>query len=435
MDNQKTKEKPNRKRTKIILFTVFGLIVVLIIGLVSYLILSNNTKAQVDDFKDAIYSKDYDEVAETLSSKDLKITHDEAKRFVDYMTQDNSRSKLGKEISRIKQNIDNSNRNTVTFGFITDNHNRKIIEVKMNGNQFLFIDKLAFKPILHEVFIENKSLSHAKFEIKNIENKQQIILAKKNEITSIGEYLVGKYDIETIKIYDKDNSLITDRVQGNIYFDTDKVSKDGKVIGYTNFKDVNFKANVVNDEKLDKDIQLYINGKSTDYKNNKVYGESPAENTLKVYAKGKIGDKYFKTNTVDLESNQREDSQKIELEFDKDNIDDYIKRIKDIKLHAKSFMEDYTKDLNKAYKERNYKRIESYIKKDSDLEKHMRSMVEGKTKNQYKRLEFESVDYNDGRVNVVLKKENPKKEMIKSKYILKYNEADESFMILSYQDI
>ncbi|CAC6893362.1 teicoplanin resistance associated membrane protein TcaA [Staphylococcus aureus] len=98
-------------------------------------------------------------------------------------------------------------------------------------------------------------------------------------------------------------------------------------------------------------------------------------------------------------------------------------------------MEDYTKYLNKAYKEGDYKRIESYIKKDSDLERHMRSMVEGKTKNQYKRPEFESVDYNDGRINVVLKKENQKKEMIKSKYILKYNEADESFMILSYQDI
>ncbi|HEB5876015.1 TPA: hypothetical protein RZF65_002653, partial [Staphylococcus aureus] len=144
MNNQRTKEKPNRKRTKTILFTVFGLIVVLIIGLVSYFILSNNTKAQVDDFKDAIYSKDYDEVSKMLSSKDLKITHDEATRFVDYMTQDNSRSKLEKEINRIKQNIDNSNRNVVTFGFITDNHNRKIIEVKMNGNQFLFIDKLAF---------------------------------------------------------------------------------------------------------------------------------------------------------------------------------------------------------------------------------------------------------------------------------------------------
>ncbi|MGT3755067.1 hypothetical protein ACVTMK_00005, partial [Staphylococcus aureus] len=62
MDNQKTNEKSNYKRTKTIFFTVFGLIVVLIIGLVSYLILSNNTKAQLDDFKDAIYSKDYEEV-------------------------------------------------------------------------------------------------------------------------------------------------------------------------------------------------------------------------------------------------------------------------------------------------------------------------------------------------------------------------------------
>lgn len=194
MDNQKTNEKSNYKRTKTIFFTVFGLIVVLIIGLVSYLILSNNTKAQLDDFKDAIYSKDYEEVAKTLSSKDLKISHEEAKRFVDYMTQDNSRSKLGKEISRIKQNIDNSNRNTVTFGFITDNHNRKIIEVKMNGNQFLFIDKLAFKPILHEVFIENKSLSHAKYENKNIENKQQIILAKKMKL----QVLVDIWLVNTI---------------------------------------------------------------------------------------------------------------------------------------------------------------------------------------------------------------------------------------------
>ncbi|HHW4765969.1 TPA: hypothetical protein ACUY6B_002708 [Staphylococcus aureus] len=110
------------------------------------------------------------------------------------MTQDNSRSKFEKETNRIKQNIDDSNRNAVTFGFITDNHNRKIIEVKMNGNQFLFIDKLAFKPILHEVFIENKSLSHAKFETKNTENKQQVILAKKMKL----QVLVNIWLVNTI---------------------------------------------------------------------------------------------------------------------------------------------------------------------------------------------------------------------------------------------
>lgn len=433
-DNHKTNEKAKSKRTKTIFFTVFGLIVV-IIGLVSYLILTNNTKAQLDDFKDAVYSKDYDEVAKTLSSKDLKITHAEAKRFVDYMTQDNNRSKFENEMNQIRQNIESSNRNTVDYGAITDRHNRKIIEVTMNGNQFLFIDKLAFKPILHEIFIENNSRSNAKYEFDNIENKRQIITARKNKITSIGKFFVGKYDLKANKIYDEDNSLIEGKVQGNIRFNTDNINKDGKVIAHTNFKSIAFKANIVNDEKLDKDIQLYINDKSIDYKNNKVYGEYHGDKPLKVCAKGKIGDKDFKTNTVTIESDQNADPQNVELKFDEDNIDDYLKKIKDIKLYAKLFMEDYTKDLNKAYKERDYDIIEPYIKRDSELEQHMRSMVEGKAKNQYKRPEFESVDYQDGQVKVILKKENQDKEMIKSKYVLKYNEADESFVILSYQDM
>ncbi|EGQ1387221.1 hypothetical protein I2Q09_001335 [Staphylococcus aureus] len=434
-ENNKTNKESKSKRAKTILFTIFGLIVVMIIGLVSYLIFTNNKTAQLDDFKDAIYSKDYDKVAKTLSSKDLKITHAEAKRFVDYMTHDNNRSKFEKEINHIKKNIENSNRNTVDFGFITDNRNRKIIEVKMNGNKLLFVDKLAFKPILQKVFVENNSRSNAKFEVSNIENKQHVIMAKKNEITSIGEYLVGRYDIEAVKIYDDDNSLINGKVQGNIFFNTDNTNKDGKVIAHTNFKGITFKVNIFNDEKLDNDIQLYVNDKSIDYKSNKVYGEYPGEKPLKVYGRGKLGDKGFKTNTVTIESDQSAESQKIELKFDGDKIDDYIRQVKNIKLHAKSFMEDYTKDLNKAYKERDYSIIESYIKSDSELEHHMRSMVEGKAKNQYKRPEFESVDYQNGQVKVVLKKQNQNKDMVKSKYVLEYQEQDESFKILSYQDV
>ncbi|MCO4360689.1 hypothetical protein MTR04_10210 [Staphylococcus agnetis] len=435
MGNKKTNEESKSKRTKTILFTIFGLIVAMIIGLVSYLIFTNNKTAQLDDFKEAIYSKDYDKVAKTLSSKDLKITHAEAKRFVDYMIHDNNRSKFEKEINHIKQNIENSNRNTVDFGFLTDNRNRKIIEVKMNGNKFLFVDKLAFKPILQKVFIENNSRSNAKFEVSNIENEQHVIMAKKNEITSIGEYLVGRYDLDAVKIYDEDNLLINGKVQGNIRFNTDNINKNGNVIAHTNFKGITFKVNIFNDEMLDNNIQIYINDKSIDYKSNKVYGEYPGEKPLKVYAKGKLGDKDFKTNTVTIESDQSAESQKIELEFDGDNIDDYIRQVKDIKLHAKSFMEDYTKDLNKAYNERDYSIIESYIKSDSELEQHMHSMVEGKMKNQYKRPEFESVDYQNGQVKVVLKKQNQNKDMVKSKYVLEYQESDESFKILNYQDV
>ncbi|HDE5291313.1 hypothetical protein [Staphylococcus hyicus] len=435
MDAKDNKKTSKRKKVKAIIFTILSLSVVMIIGLIGYLVLTNNTKSQLDDFKDAIDSKDYDEIAETLSSKDLKITHAEAKRFVDYISQDNNWRKFEKEINHIKQNIENSNRNTVNFGFITDNHNRKIIEVKMNGNQFLFIDKLAFKPLLQKVFIENNSRSNARFEVNNIENEPHDIMAKKNEITSIGEYWVGRYDIEAVKIYDEDSSLINGKVQGNIRFDTDDTNKNGQVIAHPSFKSITFKTNIVNAEKLDKDIQLYINDKSIDYKNNKVYGEYPGEKPLKLYAKGKIGDKDFKTDTVTIDGDQSAEPQNIKLKFNDDDIDDYIKRIKDIKLHAKSFMEDYTKDLNQAYKEKDYSIIESYIKRDSDLEQHMRSMIEGKTKNQYKQPEFESVDYHNGQVKVILKKENQNKEMIKSKYVLEYKESEERFIILSYQDI
>ncbi|HDE6765634.1 TPA: hypothetical protein PDV23_002539, partial [Staphylococcus aureus] len=177
MDAKDNKKTSKRKKVKAIIFTILSLSVVMIIGLIGYLVLTNNTKSQLDDFKDAIDSKDYDEIAETLSSKDLKITHAEAKRFVDYISQDNNWRKFEKEINHIKQNIENSNRNTVNFGFITDNHNRKIIEVKMNGNQFLFIDKLAFKPLLQKVFIENNSRSNARFEVNNIENEPHDIMA------------------------------------------------------------------------------------------------------------------------------------------------------------------------------------------------------------------------------------------------------------------
>ncbi|WP_445655140.1 TcaA NTF2-like domain-containing protein [Staphylococcus pseudintermedius] len=73
------------------------------------------------------------------------------------------------------------------------------------------------------------------------------------------------------------------------------------------------------------------------------------------------------------------------MKSNEDTINDYLKNIKDIELGAKSFMEDYTKDLNKAYKESDYKFIDKYI---------------------------ESVNYQDGKFNIILKKEIQKKNSI-----------------------
>lgn len=433
----KRSEKAENKQSKLKIISVIVIILLLlcIIGAIVYFVLSNNAKAQLDDFEEAVQSKDYKAVSKTLTSKDVKVTHAEAKQFVDYMAKKDNRNKFKKEMNNIKSNIKNSESDTVDFGYITDKQERKLIEITMNGNKFIFIDRLAFKPIFHDVYIENNSYSNAKYEFNNVEDKQQIITAPKNKTTNIGKFFVGKYDIEAQKIYDDDNSLIKGKVKGNIRFDTDNLNSDKKIIAHASFKDANFKANLINNEKVDDDIKLYINDKLIEYEKNKVYGAYPVNEPLKVYAKGKISDKDFKTNTVTIKDDQGAEPQNISLKFNEDNINDYLKSIKDIELGAKSFMEDYTKDLNKAYKESDYKFIDKYIESNSDLSQYMRSMVESKKENKYRRPEFESVNYQDGKVNIILKKENQNKESIKSKYLLKYNKEDDSFIIQSYEDI
>ncbi|AVS02273.1 MULTISPECIES: hypothetical protein [Staphylococcaceae] len=434
-NNQYKRSDKYKYHKNMIIIVPIVVVMLMLVGLIYYFITSNNAKAQLDNFEEAVQSKDYKEVSKTLTSKDVKVTHAEAKQFVDYMAKKENHNKFKKEMNNIKSNIKNSESDTVDFGYITDKQERKLIEITMNGNKFIFIDRLAFKPIFHDVYIENNSYSNAKYEFNNVEDKQQIITAPKNKTTNIGKFFVGKYDIEAQKIYDDDNSLIKGKVKGNIRFDTDNLNSDKKVIAHASFKDANFKVNLINSEKLNDDIKLYINDKPIEYKNNKVYGAYPINEPLKVYAKGKIGDKSFKTNTVTIKDDQGAEPQNISLKFNEDTINDYLKSIKDIELGAKSFMEDYTKDLNKAYKESSYKVIDKYIESNSDLSQYMRSMVESKKENKYRRPEFESVNYQEGKVNIILKKENQNKDSIKSKYVLKYNKSDESYKIQSYEDI
>lgn len=105
------------------------------------------------------------------------------------MAKKDNRNKFKKEMNNIKSNIKNSESNTVDFGYITDKQERKLIEITMNGNKFIFIDRLAFKPIFHDVYIENNSYSNSKYEFNNVEAKQQIITAPKNKTTNIGKFL------------------------------------------------------------------------------------------------------------------------------------------------------------------------------------------------------------------------------------------------------
>ncbi|EOT0258744.1 hypothetical protein [Staphylococcus aureus] len=68
-ENQEFKrpEKAENKQSKlkIISIIVIVLLLICIIGAIVYFVLSNNAKAQLDDFEEAVQSKDYKAVSKT----------------------------------------------------------------------------------------------------------------------------------------------------------------------------------------------------------------------------------------------------------------------------------------------------------------------------------------------------------------------------------
>ncbi|WP_239748479.1 hypothetical protein [Mammaliicoccus sp. A-M2] len=104
-----------------------------------------------------------------------------------------------------------------------------------------------------------------------------------------------------------------------------------------------------------------MNGVQTKYEEKRVYGPYPSNRSISVYAEGKYKGKTLKSNTVKVKENKDINNQNITLEFDTTKIDEMVKKDREIENEAKAFMDDYTKDLNKAYKEVEFKHVEKYF--------------------------------------------------------------------------
>ncbi|MFU0819223.1 TcaA second domain-containing protein, partial [Staphylococcus warneri] len=278
-------ESKNNKRLIVIILT--GIVLVIVIVAIILFVKSNDSEAQLDEFSEAVNAKDYDTVANILTTNEKLVTKREAENFVAYIHRNGNKTKFNQEINKIKDNMKKDHKNSATFGAITDKNYHKIIEVNMNGNKFLFIDKIAFKPNFHNVYVKNDTYSKAKYELKDSEDNQRIITVPKGEIVKLGQFFVGNYNIDAKRVYDRENFLVSGKVKGQFKFDTDKKSEDGKIIANSQFKEVNFKVKLKNNDELDNHIDMYINNKSVDYKKDKIYGTYPGDKPLSIYAKGK----------------------------------------------------------------------------------------------------------------------------------------------------
>lgn len=430
---EKRTDKSSPNKVKRIIITSIIVVVVLILAAFIYYITSQKSAiGQVNDFSKAVNKKDYQTLSDMLSTNKHKMTTDDMKYFVDYINEGNNKAKFDKEIDKIKRDIKSDKANNEDFGQITDNNGRTIIKVRPNGKKLFFFDKVSFEPNLVKVYVKD-SYNNAEYQYLR-SGKQEDVLASGEKQTEIGSFMVGKFDLDTTKTF-KDTIASEDKTDGQLHVDTDKVAKNGKIYASEKFDEAWFKVKFKNAEKLDDSKSLYIDGTKTSY-DDKVYGKFAALQPLTLSAKGQIGDDTVKTNTVDVESNKDDKPQTITLAFDKSVIEKHEKKEKEIQDDAQKFMNDYTDDLNRAYKDGIFEHVENYFEEDSDVAKYIKKKVNSKNKSKYTKPKIKKFKREGNDITIILEKQDKHHNNITSEYKLKYKkDSIKKFKITSYTDI
>lgn len=351
----------NKSKRKIFVISIIAILVILLITAIILFYKNNSSMSDINKFDNAVKDNDYKTVSYMLSDNETKISELEAKQFIQYVSDEN-KSKYNKEIKEIKQSVKNKD-NDIKKGSITDKNNKSIIDVTQDGKKFFVLDKVDFKANKYNVYVKeynNKAIYSYKLD-KNIKT-----VAEPNQYTKLGSFFVGNYKLnatKTIKDTGSDGEL-----NGSLTFNTDNKDKKNRIVANDNFNQSWFKASLSNAGELDKNtLKLYINDKSVEYKKGMIYGKLSNQSKVKVYAKGSIYNKTFKTNTVLVDPNNEKKPQVVQLNFNEKEISNHVKSYKDIEDKSKEFINKYIKDLNKAYKKSDHIYIENYFDKDTDI--------------------------------------------------------------------
>ncbi|RQX43699.1 hypothetical protein DB790_12040 [Staphylococcus capitis] len=376
----------NKSKRKIFVISVIAILVILLIAAIILFYRNNSSMSDINKFDNAVKDNDYKTVSYMLSDNETKISELEAKQFIQYVSKDENKSKYNKEIKEIKQSVKNKDNDTKK-GSITDKNKKSIIDVTQDGKKFFILDKVDFKANKYNVYVEeynNKAIYNYKLDekIKTV--------AEPNQYTKLGSFFVGNYNLnatKTIKDTGNDGEL-----NGNLSFNTDNKDKKNRIVANDNFNQSWFKANLSNAGELDKNtIKLYINDKEVDYKKGMIYGKLSNQSKVKVYAKGSVYNKTFKTNTILVDRNNERKPQEIQLKFNKKEVSKHVESYQNILDKSKEFINKYIKDLNKAYKKSDQIYIENYFDKDTDIYNQAKKDIKDKD-NKHRKYSNENIN-------------------------------------------
>ncbi|WMZ76292.1 hypothetical protein QS426_12955 [Staphylococcus pseudintermedius] len=425
-------EKYKKKKKKWIVGGIIFVAVLLVIIVLYLFFKSESMSGQISEFDKAVNDKDYNKLTEIVGSGEKSISVADAKHFVEYVNEPQNKERYNKEIKKMINDLENNKSYDSKVGRITDKNDNTVIDVSKNGNRFFFLNDLAFVPNFYNVYIKEGN-NTASYEFKN-NGKQSEVVSNANSKTDLGQFFVGKYELEVTKSF-KDKPL-SGSVDGMLSIDTDKAGSGRKLEAEEDIPQVWFIVKLKNNVDLDKDYKLLIDGEEVDLEKGKVYGKYPANSVITISAKGRANNSSLETKEVGLEANEENKPQTVELVFRDSDIEKHKKINKEIEIEAEKFMKDYTKKLNTGYEVSDFSALQYYFEdKNSDVAQHIKMQVESKKKSEFSNPQVKSYERNDTEIKLVLSKKDEKGNIINSKYELVYDYQEKDFKIKGYTDI
>lgn len=425
-------EQYRKKKRKWIVRGILFLILVLLALAIYLFVVNKGTNGQVNEFDRAVKHKDYKKLTEIIKSGQKGISTTDAKHFVDYVNKPENKKRYNTEVKKMKKALkDNSSYNS-TIGKITDKNGRTIIDITQNGNRFFFLNDLAFEPNFYNIYVKEGN-NDASYEFDN-NGKRRKVVSNANNKTELGQFFVGNYNVEVTKTFK--NKPLDGSVDGHIHINTDKADTGRKLKAEEDIPQAWFKVKLKNNDELDKDYKVVIDGEEVDYEKDKIYGEYPADVPITVLAKGRANNQVLETKEIEVENNKDNKLQIVELAFKDSDIEKQRKINKEIKDDAEKFMKDYTKKLNTGYEVSDFSALQYYFEdKNSDVAKSIKEQVESKKKSKFTDPKIQSYERNDTEIQLVLSKKDKKGHVINSKYDLVYDYKENEFKIKDYTDV
>ena len=384
-DSVKKGEKKGKKK-KVFLFSLLGLLVLILSGLGYYFSSTTGPQVTVDKLVTAIEHKDYREVASILSSEKDKWTKEEAQSLLDYMT--SQKIDVIYELDHIAQSS--------KTGIVKDKKQNLLIGIEKANKKFGIFQEYRITTYPLEV-TATTNLDDAKLKT----SEKESTMLKKNQTTKLGKVHFASRDMQL------DGKTEVGKISSGVKLDPAQASKNKLDLTFNSEKrllEVEFPEEVSNPT----DIKVAVNGKevgtSTLFEVDVV-----AHQEIEVHAVFNLNGESYTTEKAKVTIGETsDDDEVITLKLSKD----VIKRLKDAETARKakeeeakkaeekkasvtSFLQDYRTDVFSSVSSRS-NTYSKYYDTSSDAYKEM---VEWTTGGGVKKAEIDY--YTPGVFNVL----------------------------------